>query len=128
LSYTLLTQARRLCQVLCHSTAAPPQDAAALLIARSCRGVLFLGAAHSETQGESFGQLATKAALAVQPSLEPVILHALSESSAIIKFDRINDAFLKFMNSQTDAFFKAITFYEAESSTGKVISTVYSMH
>ena len=86
---------------------------------------MFLGAAHREIWGESFGQIAAKAAAAVQPSLEPAILRALAEGSAVSSFDRINDAFLKFVNSQTNGTFKAITFYEADSSTGNVINVVF---
>jgi hypothetical protein len=124
----------RLCQALCHSFSAPLSDPGVLSnfesahafamrrLAHACGGVLFLGAAHKESSGESFGQMAAKAAAAVQPSLEQGILRELEESSVV--FDRINDSFLKYMNKRGGTF-RAITFYEVVPITGQVITVVH---
>ena len=91
-------------------------------------GVVFLGAAHREIWGESFGQIASNAAVAVQPSLGPETISPLAEGPAVFKFDRINDAFLKFINTETNESFKSITFYEEDMDNGKVINTFYPIY
>jgi hypothetical protein len=78
--------------------------------------------------GESFGQIASNAAVAIQPSLGPEILSALAERPSVFKFDRINDAFLKFINTETNESFKAITFYEEVVDNEKVINNFYPIY
>lgn len=81
-------------------------------VVRACRGVIFLGAAHTASRQETLGQIAAKCAAVVQPSFESETLKDLERHSP--DFDRINDLFLKFVEEREEAF-KTITFYEEEA-------------
>jgi hypothetical protein len=90
-------------QALCHLS---PE---LIAISQACRGVLFIGAPHRETGKASFGQIAAKAAAALHPSLPDKVIRDLEENSDA--FDRVNDAFIKYVEGR-EATFTAITFYE----------------
>ena len=87
-------------QALCHLSSESSQ---------ACRGVVFLGAPHRDTGKASLGQIAAKAAAAIQPSLTSQVMRELENSSDIL--DQLNDAFVKYMERRGGTF-KAITFYE----------------
>ena len=70
---------------------------------------MFLGAPHRDTGKESLGQIAAKAAAAIQPSLTSQVMRELENSSDVL--DQLNDAFVKYMERRGGTF-KAITFYE----------------
>ena len=114
--YFLFYGSIALFQALSHSSSSQPSGLEH--VAQACRGIVFLGAAHRETLRENFGQIAAKAAAAVQPSLEIKILRNLEERSTT--FDAVNESFLKFLEKRGKTF-KSITFYE-KCCKGKVSS------
>ena len=65
-----------------------------------------MGAAHSETVRENFGQVAAKAAVVIQPSLEADVLRKLEKGSSA--FDAANESFFKYLEKGKT--FKSITF------------------
>ena len=93
-------------------------------LAQACRGVVFLGAAHSETVRENFGQIAAKATAVVQPSLGAEVLRKLEECSDI--FHSINESFLKYLEKRGNAF-KSVTFYEKNTDPTKIEASVESL-
>jgi len=87
----------------------------------SCRGVVFLGAPHRDTGKASIGQIAAKAAAAIQPSLTNEVIRELERSSDIL--DQLNDAFVKYMERRGGTF-KAITFYEQPEMVAPILREV----
>ena len=82
---------------------------------------MFLGAPHRDTGKASFGQIAAKAAAAIQPSLTNEVIRELERSSDVL--DQLNDAFVMYMERRGGTF-KAITFYEQPEMVAPILREV----